>query len=65
MVVLHDLNEAAFVADRVALLASGRCVALGAPSRALDPVLLAEVYGLPFRLVPGGGLVPDLAGCPA
>jgi iron complex transport system ATP-binding protein len=61
LVVLHDLNEAAFVADRVAVLAEGRCVALGPACRALDPALLALVYGLPFRPVPGGGLVPDLA----
>ncbi len=62
LVVLHDLNEAAFVADRVAVLQAGRCVALGPPARALDPSLLARIYGLPFRAVPGGGLLPDLAG---
>jgi iron complex transport system ATP-binding protein len=60
LVVLHDLNEAAFVADRVAVLAGGRLAALGTPAQALDPALLAEIYGLPFRRVPGG-LLPDLA----
>ncbi len=62
LVVLHDLNEAGFVADRVALLAEARCRAIGPPLRTLDPALLAEVYGLPFRTAPGGGLLPDLAG---
>ncbi len=58
LVVLHDLNEAAHVADRVALLADGRLRALGAPAEVLAPALLAEVYGLAFRPLPGGGLLP-------
>jgi iron complex transport system ATP-binding protein len=62
LVVLHDLQEAAFVADRVALLEGGRLVACGPPAVALDPALLEQVYGLPFRLVPGLGPIPLLAG---
>jgi iron complex transport system ATP-binding protein len=58
LVVLHDLNEARFVADRVALLAEGRLVACGAVGRVLQPDLLAEVYGLPFHDA-AGALVPD------
>ncbi len=58
LVVLHDLNEAAHVADRVALLAHGQLRALGAPAEVLTPDRLAEVYGLAFRPVPGGGLLP-------
>jgi iron complex transport system ATP-binding protein len=61
LVVLHDLNEAAFVADRVAVLAAGRRVTLGPALLALDPGLMAEVYGVRFRRVHGGGLLPDFA----
>jgi iron complex transport system ATP-binding protein len=58
LVVLHDLNEAAFVADRVAMLAQGRLVAQGPPRAVLEPDSLEAVYGLGFRRLPGGGLVP-------
>jgi iron complex transport system ATP-binding protein len=57
MVVLHDLNEAAFVADRVAILAHGRCIAQGPKAAVLRPGLLAEVYGVPFRQA-DGALLP-------
>jgi iron complex transport system ATP-binding protein len=60
LVVLHDLNEADFVADQVAVLMDGRCQALGSPAEVLRPDRLAAVYGVPFRRVPGGGLLPDL-----
>ncbi|UWE10305.1 ABC transporter ATP-binding protein [Actinacidiphila bryophytorum] len=45
-VVLHDLDQAAAVADRVALLAQGRIVADGTPEDVLAPGLLSEVYGI-------------------
>lgn len=61
LVVLHDLQEAAFVADRVALLEQGRLLACGPPEVALDTALLERVYGLPFRHLPGLGPVPMLA----
>ncbi|MGX9962744.1 heme ABC transporter ATP-binding protein [Roseomonas sp. F4] len=60
LVVLHDLQEAAFVADRVALLEAGRLIACGPPEEALHPALLERVYGLPFRTLPGIGPVPLL-----
>ncbi|WP_159999309.1 heme ABC transporter ATP-binding protein [Roseomonas sp. 18066] len=56
-IVLHDLNEARFVADRVALLAEGRLLAEGTPDDVLRPELLAPVYGVGFRAVEGGGLL--------
>jgi len=56
VIVLHDLNEAAFVADRVALLAAGCLVRVGTPHEVLAPAPLAAVYGLPFRVVAGGVL---------
>lgn len=45
-VVLHDLDQAAAVADRVALLAEGRVVACGTPVEVLTPERLAPVYGI-------------------
>lgn len=47
VVTLHDLNQAALVADRVALLAEGRLEALGAPSEVLRADLLTRAYGVP------------------
>ncbi len=45
-VVLHDLDQAAAVADRVALLHDGRIVADGTPEEVLTPDRLTEVYGI-------------------
>ena len=46
VVVLHDLNLAAAYADRISLLNRGRIAAAGTPAEALDPDLVAEVYGI-------------------
>ncbi|MFC8594897.1 ABC transporter ATP-binding protein [Streptomyces atroolivaceus] len=45
-VVLHDLDQAAAVADRVALLRAGRIVADGLPEDVFTPELLSDVYGI-------------------
>lgn len=45
-VVLHDLNQAAAVADQVALLDSGRVRATGAPADVLTSAALTETYGI-------------------
>ncbi len=45
-VVLHDLDQAAAVADRLVLLSAGRIVAAGDPREVLDAELLSTVYGI-------------------
>ncbi|MCQ4198446.1 ABC transporter ATP-binding protein [Streptomyces coelicoflavus] len=45
-VVLHDLDQAAAVADRITLLEAGRIVADGPPEDVLTPERLTSVYGI-------------------
>ncbi|MEV8128043.1 ABC transporter ATP-binding protein [Streptomyces sp. NPDC085944] len=45
-VVLHDLDQAAAVADRITLLEAGRIVADGPPEDVLTPKRLTAVYGI-------------------
>ncbi len=47
-VVTHDLNEAAAIADRIALLGEGRLLAYAPPNEALEPELLERAYGIAF-----------------
>lgn len=58
-VVLHDLNQAASVADHVVLLGEGRVRAVGPPEKALTADRLTEVYGLPIDVTtdPATGFV--------
>lgn len=49
--VLHDLNQAAFYADRVLLLSEGRLVGAGTPRDVLQSDVLSEVYGHTMRVV--------------
>ncbi|HUY10933.1 MAG TPA: ABC transporter ATP-binding protein [Candidatus Dormibacteraeota bacterium] len=44
--VLHDINEAAAVADRILLLGCGRMLALAPPAEVLASSLLDEAYGI-------------------
>ncbi len=48
---LHDLNLALRFARRVALLHQGAILAQGPPEEVLQPPLLAQVYGVPLRLL--------------
>ena len=50
MIVLHDLQAAARVSDRIAVMARGRLVAFGAPDEAITPDILAEVYRVSARV---------------
>jgi iron complex transport system ATP-binding protein len=53
--VLHDLNEAAAFADRIAILGDGTLLKCAAPSDALDPVILERAFGVAFDRVAFGG----------
>jgi iron complex transport system ATP-binding protein len=50
VVTLHDLNQAALIADRVALLAGGRLLAVGAAEAVLTPILLQAAYDVPIAI---------------
>lgn len=51
-IVLHDLEQAAEVADDVVLLVDGTVVAHGAPAEVLTPALLSAAYGVPIDVEP-------------
>ncbi|MGN7099145.1 ABC transporter ATP-binding protein [Brevundimonas diminuta] len=50
MIVLHDLQAAARVSDRIAVMAKGKLVAFGTPDEAITPGILAEVYRVSARV---------------
>ncbi len=54
LVVLHDLNLAAAVCDRVLLLKDGAAVASGPPDDVLSPATLTDVYDVDLEVVTTG-----------
>ncbi|KXK59830.1 iron-dicitrate transporter ATP-binding subunit [Micromonospora rosaria] len=58
-VVLHDLNQAASVADEVVLLHGGRVRAAGTPQEVFTEPALTETYGIRIEVIadPTSGLV--------
>ncbi|GAA2442723.1 ABC transporter ATP-binding protein [Streptomyces macrosporus] len=50
LLVLHDLNLAAWCCDRLYVLKDGRVAASGAPAEVLTEELLADVYGVRARV---------------
>ncbi len=50
VLVLHDLQAAARVADRVVVLSHGAVAAQGAPGAAITPEILAQVYQVRARI---------------
>lgn len=55
VVVVHDLSLAGAVADRIAMLAAGRLVAVGGPREVLVAETVSSVYGLEIDVVEIGG----------
>ncbi|HEY1867107.1 MAG TPA: ABC transporter ATP-binding protein, partial [Candidatus Cybelea sp.] len=55
---LHDINEAAAYADRIALLGDGTLVAIEPPAVLLNDARLDSVYGIAMERIrlPSGGL---------
>ncbi|MGB8360689.1 MAG: ATP-binding cassette domain-containing protein [Acidimicrobiia bacterium] len=51
MCVLHDLNQAAFYADRILLLSNGRLIGDGTPRDVLQSGVLSQVYGHGMKVV--------------
>jgi iron complex transport system ATP-binding protein len=52
-VVLHDLAQAARIADDAILMAGGKIVAAGRAGHVLTPDRLGELFGVRFAAVPG------------
>lgn len=50
VLALHDLNQAALWADRVALLVDGRLIGLAPPAEVLTAERLSAAYGLPIAV---------------
>lgn len=51
LMVLHDINWAAYYADRIVLLKQGKIVAEGTPEQALTESNLEQVFGLSAHLM--------------
>ena len=63
LLITHDMNAAARVADTLVVLDRGRIRGAGAPADVMRPDFLADVFGWPVRLVPvddGHGAVPQM-----
>lgn len=52
VMVLHDINEAARVSDRIVAMRDGRIIGDGAPSEILTPELLTRLFGVTCDVLP-------------
>ena len=52
LVVLHDLNLAALICDRIAVLQHGSLVLQGSPEQVLTPTMLLDVFGIEATIIP-------------
>ena len=50
VLVLHDLQAAARIADRVVVLSEGQVTAVGSPQEAITPAVLADVWRVQARI---------------
>ncbi|MBC5803884.1 MAG: ABC transporter ATP-binding protein [Candidatus Eremiobacteraeota bacterium] len=57
VVVTHDLNEAAAVADRIAVLGDGVLLRFASPQEALAPDVLERAYGISFERIAFDGSI--------
>jgi len=55
LIVLHDLNLAASLADRLIIMRDGGIISDGPPSATMTPELLSEIYGIGMRKIDVGG----------
>ena len=55
IVALHDLNQAAQIADRILLLANGQVMAFGTPREVLQQHTISEAYHLQVNVTPFDG----------
>jgi iron complex transport system ATP-binding protein len=59
--VLHDLNEAAAFADRIAVFGEGQLLTCAPPESALDPDILERAFGVRFKRIAVDGGIRVLA----
>jgi len=52
LMVLHDLNQAALYADRIALLEGGQVKSIGAPEEVLTSENLSAIYHIQVNVIP-------------
>ena len=57
VVVVHDINVAAYYSDHIVAMSDGAVMFEGPPHAVICPEVLSEVYGLPVQ-------VHDIAGRP-
>jgi iron complex transport system ATP-binding protein len=50
VIVLHDINMAARICDRLIALGHGRVVADGSPAEIMQPRVLERIYGIPMGI---------------
>ncbi len=65
LAVLHDLNLAAYYADRIAVLRGGVVRALGAPAEVLRSDLVETLFDVSAAILPGPGGRPIVVSGPA
>ena len=69
LVISHDLDLAARVCDRLALLAAGVVLAVGPPAEVMQPRWIREAFGIEAQIVMGPDaqplLIPQLPSAPA